>query len=1111
MTIELWGLEGLPNFGFPLRLSGNILLGFECLALLGLILAYRRFAKQGDWGKHKWHWPLLVTLILLAPIASQTILIRLPLHGPLVTPGVTLEPKGPAFSLFGALPWMLAAGLLGQWQAALVALAGGLARGGWETFRIFTPLHVVLQAALVAWLIRRDYAEWPGQAARNPLVSGLIGGLFLGLMQIVEQYVYSGGSLYDGLDYAFSFLGPTLLAAVIESIFSGAICEIVRSSEVETWFNPQQLVVGPYNRSLAARLLTVFVILGAVASVVLLYGDWLLAQSSAREMVERQMKHTAGQAGGAIPYFIQTGRDLSRRISGEVSSLVEAGALSPEELKEHLRADTFFNRLAVFDTEAQLLVTYPSEISLTVEISHGLEVGLVAVSKGVPEEFILEPLPQNRAAQIAFLWPIQQPETEQPLGVLVGWTDLESNPLLSPVITSLENAFPGEAFMTDGRGLILLHPGVDEIVETFDLNLLSEEHVQVDTAPDGTRRLVFAYAIDGYPWHIIVTMPMREVQRQALQIATRLTLVIAAVGVVVVVMVYAISRRLTQPLRVMANVARSIARGDLAQPITAAGEDEIGQLAVSFEQMRRGLKARMDEMALLLLVSHQVTTSFELSTVLPPILTGIASTMNADFVRLALIPIPDESRSSLEAFQAGEDPGNWAAIDSQVLALCQERGRFMLENPSRARAVIDVEALTESIESLAALPIKHEDEFVGVLWLGNRVPRTFTPDEENLLSILASQLGIAVANSRLYHRAEQERMRLMAVLEGTPDAVIVVDREGRISLFNPAAAALLGVEHGEVIGKPADDWLVTPELIELLLEPDKEMRTAEVEIDPGRVMFASVSDINPGGEETSGRVCVLWDITHYKKLDSLKSEFVSTVSHDLRAPLTLMRGYATMLSMVGTMNDQQREFMNKILGSVDQMGNLVDNLLDLGRIEAGMGLDLESVDIASLITEIIDGYKPQAANKQITLDVDMAEGMEVIAVDPTLLRQAVSNLVDNAIQYTPAEGQVTIKVDQKRGQQLIIVQDTGVGIAPTDQARIFEKFYRARQREGDREGGLGLGLAIVKSIAEQHGGRIAVESRLGVGSTFTLEIPIRSPLIDEDDANEANKTNKEGG
>jgi signal transduction histidine kinase len=212
-----------------------------------------------------------------------------------------------------------------------------------------------------------------------------------------------------------------------------------------------------------------------------------------------------------------------------------------------------------------------------------------------------------------------------------------------------------------------------------------------------------------------------------------------------------------------------------------------------------------------------------------------------------------------------------------------------------------------------------------------------------------------------------------------------------------------------------------------------------------------------------------------------------------------MRGYATMLSMVGAMNDQQKDFMDKILTSVDQMGTLVDNLLDLGRIEAGLGLDLEDVDIEEFIAEVIDSYRPQAVNKQISIDVDIADGMEPVEADRTLLRQAVANILDNAIRYTPAEGKVSIHVAQRDDMQLVIIKDTGVGIAPTDQARLFEKFYRTRGREGDREAGLGLGLAIVKSIVEQHGGQISVESRLGVGSTFTIEIPIRSPLLSSDD------------
>lgn len=1098
MTVELWGLGGSLNIGFPLRPSGNFILGLECLAFVLLMLSFRRTAMRVDLKKSKWHWPLFTALILVAPFASQTILVRLPLTGTIAIPGTSLESEGPVFSFFGSIPWMLAGGLLGQWQAVLVGLVGGLARSGWETHRIITPLHVAFQAGLVAWLMKRDYTEWPGQAARNLLVSGSIGGLFFGLLQGVEYFAFSGGGVYDGVDYAFSLLGPVLIASVVEAGFAGAVCEIIRLSEVEVWYRPPQLSVGPYNRSLAARLLTVFVIVWGIASAVMLYGDWLLAQSSARDLVERQMKHTAIQSGDSIPYFIQTGRSYVSRIVDGIGPLMVEEALPTEVLATRMRADTFFTRLAIFNVEAQLLVSYPSSDDLHLEVPYQLEVGLSGAINGVPEEVIIEPPAWSQSAQVAFLWPIPALEEGGTAGVLVGWTDLESNPLLSPVVSSLENVFPGEVFVTDGRGIILIHTNPDQVMQTFDFEALSIDGVHVDSAQDGTRRLVYTYALEGYQWYVVVTTPMREVQQIAFQIAIRLMAVIVFVGLVVIVVVYVLSRRLTQPLGLMANVAQSIAHGDLAQPVEITGEDEISRLAVSFESMRQSLKTRLDEMALLLTVSHHVAASFELSQVLPPILEGIKRIASADYVRLALALMTDERAQTSEAYQSGEDPGNWAAIDPQVIALCNERGRFTLENPVRAKAVIDFKALSKPIESLTALPIKHEDEFIGVFWLGFRHPRTFTSDEINLLSILASQLGVAVTNARLYHRAEQERMRLMAVLEWTPDAVIVVDRDERISLVNPAAADFLRGDIKDAVGKPVGEWLLIPALIELLLAPDQEVHTAEIEMEQGKVMFASISEINPGGLEASGRVCVLRDITHYKKLDSLKSEFVSTVSHDLRAPLTLMRGYATMLSMVGEMNEQQKDFMEKILSSVDQMDELVDNLLDLGRIEAGMGLDLKSIKISVVISEVINNYRPLAVKKQIILEEDLSDDMVPIEIDLTLLRQALANIIDNAIRYTLAEGRVTVRAYQEDNQQMIVVQDTGVGIAPTDQVRLFEKFYRIHRKEGLSEGGLGLGLAIAKSVVEQHGGRISVESRLGEGSTFIIEIPIHTPSEDEE-------------
>jgi signal transduction histidine kinase len=204
------------------------------------------------------------------------------------------------------------------------------------------------------------------------------------------------------------------------------------------------------------------------------------------------------------------------------------------------------------------------------------------------------------------------------------------------------------------------------------------------------------------------------------------------------------------------------------------------------------------------------------------------------------------------------------------------------------------------------------------------------------------------------------------------------------------------------------------------------------------------------------------------------------------------------------MNEQQKEFVSKILTSADQMGNLIENLLDLSRIEAGVGLDLERVQFPDLIESVIQSYRPQAVNKQIALEVEVADDLEPVEIDPTLIRQAIANLVDNAIKYTSAGGNVIVSAHQQKGNQYLSVKDDGLGIAPTDQARLFERFYRARRQETLNIKGTGLGLAIVKSIVQQHGGDVGVESRLGDGSTFTLHFPLHQEELPEQLAFEGN-------
>ena len=231
-----------------------------------------------------------------------------------------------------------------------------------------------------------------------------------------------------------------------------------------------------------------------------------------------------------------------------------------------------------------------------------------------------------------------------------------------------------------------------------------------------------------------------------------------------------------------------------------------------------------------------------------------------------------------------------------------------------------------------------------------------------------------------------------------------------------------------------------------------------------------------------------------EELDSMKSEFVATVSHDLRSPLTLMRGYATMLEMVGELNEQQQGYVRKIITGVENMSRLVNNLLDLGRIEIGVGLQVQHVTVLDIIQRVTSSMQLLASQKNITLNVEFSKDMpDAVEADESLLQQAVYNLVENALKYTPDGGRVTVGTLSQPGYLIFAIEDSGIGIAKDDLPHLFEKFYRGKQREARAQTGSGLGLAIVHSIATNHGGRVWVDSVIGKGSTFYLQIPLTQP------------------
>lgn len=1076
--------------GWPLRPAGYLLILACGLLLIGVLANRpRRRAGKAMGAASASGLSLLLLLTVASCVFQVTLVLALPAKSGMSVPGLPGAVPAHLASLLGSLPWLLAAGLLGIPEAAGVAFLGGLVRGGMVTHLWTTPITLAVQAALVACLIRQDFREWPARLARHPVAASLSGGALAFVLYLWETYSATPGTMFDALEFTWSLTSPVLLGVLLEAGVGGMIAEVVSLSLPNRWYRPERLRAGPYNRSLTGRLVAVFAGLGLAGAMVLLIGDWVLARAEARELIGGQMQQTAQAATAGVPYFIQVGRTQIHELARAVSFKRGAAVVDSQALSGWLRASPFFSQVIILSPEREVLAAEPDESAAGAFEIAALEPALSAAMLGVPQEITLA-APAGSSARLAYLLPLSPTDRDPPSAVVVAWTELASNPLLAPALDLLRGMPSGEAFLLDARNQQILPPDADLGATQILVPDSNNGEVVSLLAPDGTRQLAYAAPVAGYPWRVLALVPQRTVDSLALRIAARLFLVVLTVGAVMMVVVYLGSRRLTRPLRDMAGAAERIAHGDLSRPVPPGGEDETGRLASSFEKMRLSLQTRLREMELLLATSQQMGAHLDLDRLLPGVLPGLRDLVHGDLARVVLAPLPSDEPGGPTAFAEGDDPGKWSELDPQILDLCRQRGRFVLENPARARTVLHLDGITSPPAGLVALPLAHEGEFVGVLWLGFLQPRMLTTDDLQLLTIIAAQLGISVANARLYLQAERERVQLSAVLEATPDAVLLVDRAGRVTVANPAAEVVLSMPAEEAIGRAAAECIPSADLLALLTQPQSDLRTLEVPVPPSRVLFASASDITQSDGTVTGRVCALWDVTQFKRLDMLKSEFVATVSHDLRAPLTLMRGYSTMLSMVGSVNDQQKDFLRKIQDSIEQMTQLVDNLLDLGRLEAGVGLSLEIVQPQVVVREVADSFRPQALNKRIEIELAAPESLSPIQADGTLLRQALANLLDNAIKYTRPGGKVIVRARQHSGRQSFSVEDNGLGIAPTDQARLFEKFYRARHREALKERGTGLGLAIVKSIAEQHGGRITVESQLGSGSVFTLEVPM---------------------
>ncbi|GIP27839.1 PAS domain-containing sensor histidine kinase [Paenibacillus sp. J23TS9] len=341
---------------------------------------------------------------------------------------------------------------------------------------------------------------------------------------------------------------------------------------------------------------------------------------------------------------------------------------------------------------------------------------------------------------------------------------------------------------------------------------------------------------------------------------------------------------------------------------------------------------------------------------------------------------------------------------------------------------------------------------------------------------------------------------LQSVMDNMTSGILLLDAECHIALINPAAEGMLNVRSGQLNGRSINELKQYYELTRLIKDGITERKIIHEERSVFRPeeTILHLDGVPMFGEEQSfkGMLFLLQDVTAIRRLENMRSEFVANVSHELKTPVAAVKGFSETLLGGGVKDEETaRSFLQIIYDESERLNRLISDILDLSKIESKRSpMDYAPVHLASFCGSIIDAMATVAEKKRITLHADIPEELFVEA-DEDKLRQILINLLSNAVSYTQDGGKVDLTIhdlqDTEGSEKVVIkVSDTGIGIPKKDQPRIFERFYRVDKGRSRSSGGTGLGLSIVKHLVEQHCGEISVDSELGIGTTFTVELPM---------------------
>lgn len=506
---------------------------------------------------------------------------------------------------------------------------------------------------------------------------------------------------------------------------------------------------------------------------------------------------------------------------------------------------------------------------------------------------------------------------------------------------------------------------------------------------------------------------------------------------------------------------------------------------------------RLSEMSLLYTMAQKISSSLDLEDVLNMIVVSLRQAIGC---RACCIFLLDDSGQQLEIKAADGLKPRWREIAKLKLgegaagrAAAEGRPVYLPDTHQDERYVF----FDQNVKSLMVVPLQAHGEIIGTINVDDDRTHAFGPTQERLLTIAAAQAGITIENARLFTKISEEQQQMQAIIQHMADGLLLIDSQGVIITCNPPLAMMLGISALQIIGKNTKDPHLHPNLVRVTRPMSHHARTGvlatEVSIDAPhpRALQVFSTPVTGDKKEKFGEVRLIHDVTKERELDQLKDDFFSTISHELRTPLFSIQGFAQIMLEEEELDRATRqEFITTIQRQAQQLSEMVNNLLDLSKFDAGkMEIVREPVALLDLLNHTVSKLMGFAHQKGIKLVTALPTHLPPITGDKGRLEQVLTNLIGNAIKFSEVGQMVSITASEDETGVLVKVTDHGIGIPMEELEQIFSRYYQAHNKSERSAMGSGLGLHISKKIVEAHNGKIWAESETGQGSVFCFTLP----------------------